>query len=68
MTQREDYKFGLGYSPTPEEVTKVREEAHARKVVAQKWYQKHYTIKPYPHTFNGDFIHKGGNFPLYGFP
>lgn len=68
LTQKEDYKFGIRYEATLEEVTRDRQQAYAWKATARKGYPKHYIVRSYPYTCNGLFLCEGDNFHLYGFP
>ena len=64
--QREDYKFGLGYHPTPKEIVNARQEAQARKTTARRGHPKNYNVRPHPLTRNGHFLREGDNFTFYG--
>jgi len=49
-------------------MTKANQEAYAQKTATRKGYPKHYTVKLYPHTLNGQFLREGDNFPFDGCP
>ena len=54
--------YGLGYTPTIEDVKETRKKQIAKRINAEMM------ICPYPQTLNGQFIKQGDLYPYYEFP